>query len=415
MAIVEIKIPSPGESVNQVELFKWNVVDGDFVEKNAEIASLESDKATLPLIASESGVITLVAKEGDSLDVGIVACTIDTSVKKKEFVSDEINVDSNHESDSKQDILEIKDNLPKIHETSVLESKIDKSKIRTTPSARQLLVEHDLSVEDVINGLRSLGKADVEAYLNKPKSSISELKNVNREIHTERLSLLRRKMSERLVAVKNETAMLTTFNEVNMQAIMDLRSKYQDKFKEKYNVKLGIMSFFVKACSIALQEYSAINSMIDGENMIKYNYADISVAVSTPRGLMVPVVRNAESMSLSEIELTIGGLAEKARNGTISISEMSGGTFTITNGGVFGSMLSTPIINPPQSAILGMHSIIDRPIVVNKQIIIAPMMYIALSYDHRIVDGKDSVGFLIKVKELLENPTAYLFNQEEFV
>ena len=415
MAIVEIKIPSPGESVNQVELFKWNVVDGDFVEKNAEIASLESDKATLPLIASESGVITLVAKEGDSLDVGIVACTIDTSVKKKEFVSDEINVDSNHESDSKQDILEIKDNLPKIHETSVLESKIDKSKIRTTPSARQLLVEHDLSVEDVINGLRSLGKVDVEAYLNKPKYSISELKNVNREIHTERLSLLRRKMSERLVAVKNETAMLTTFNEVNMQAIMDLRSKYQDKFKEKYNVKLGIMSFFVKACSIALQEYSAINSMIDGENMIKYNYADISVAVSTPRGLMVPVVRNAESMSLSEIELTIGGLAEKARNGTISISEMSGGTFTITNGGVFGSMLSTPIINPPQSAILGMHSIIDRPIVVNKQIIIAPMMYIALSYDHRIVDGKDSVGFLIKVKELLENPTAYLFNQEEFV
>ena len=415
MAIVEIKIPSPGESVNQVELFKWNVVDGDFVEKNAEIASLESDKATLPLIASESGVITLIAKEGDSLDVGIVACTIDTSVKKKEFVSDEINVDSNHESDSKQDILEIKDNLPKIHETSVLESKIDKSKIRTTPSARQLLVEHDLSVEDVINGLRSLGKVDVEAYLNKPKYSISELKNVNREIHTERLSLLRRKMSERLVAVKNETAMLTTFNEVNMQAIMDLRSKYQDKFKEKYNVKLGIMSFFVKACSIALQEYSAINSMIDGENMIKYNYADISVAVSTPRGLMVPVVRNAESMSLSEIELTIGGLAEKARNGTISISEMSGGTFTITNGGVFGSMLSTPIINPPQSAILGMHSIIDRPIVVNKQIIIAPMMYIALSYDHRIVDGKDSVGFLIKVKELLENPTAYLFNQEEFV
>jgi 2-oxoglutarate dehydrogenase E2 component (dihydrolipoamide succinyltransferase) len=415
MAIVEIKIPSPGESVNQVELFKWNVVDGDFVEKNAEIASLESDKATLPLIASESGVITLIAKEGDSLDVGIVACTIDTSSKKKDFVSDKINVDSNHENDSKQDISEIKDNLPKIHEIPVSESKIDKSKIRTTPSARQLLIEHDLSVEDVINGLRSLGKVDVEAYLNKPKYSISELKNVNREIHTERLSLLRRKMSERLVAVKNETAMLTTFNEVNMQAIMDLRSKYQDKFEEKYNVKLGIMSFFVKACSIALQEYSAINSMIDGENMIKYNYADISVAVSTPRGLMVPVVRNAESMSLSEIELTIGGLAEKARNGTISISEMSGGTFTITNGGVFGSMLSTPIINPPQSAILGMHSIIDRPIVVNKQIIIAPMMYIALSYDHRIVDGKDSVGFLIKVKELLENPTAYLFGKEEFV
>ncbi|GAB1415138.1 2-oxoglutarate dehydrogenase complex dihydrolipoyllysine-residue succinyltransferase [Paludibacter sp.] len=415
MAIVEIKIPSPGESVNQVELFKWNVANGDFVEKNSEIASLESDKATLPLIASESGRITLIVKEGDSLDVGAIACTIDTSFKKNDFVSEKINVDSNHESDSKHDISEIKDNLPKTHETSVSESKIDKSKIRTTPSARQLLVEHDLSVEDVINGLRSLGKADVEAYLNKPKSSILELKNVNREIHTERLSLLRRKMSERLVAVKNETAMLTTFNEVNMQAIMDLRSKYQDKFKEKYNVKLGIMSFFVKACSIALQEYSAINSMIDGENMIRYNYADISVAVSTPRGLMVPVVRNAESMSLSDIELTIGGLAEKARNGTISISEMSGGTFTITNGGVFGSMLSTPIINPPQSAILGMHSIIDRPIVVNKQITVAPMMYIALSYDHRIVDGKDSVGFLIKVKELLENPTAYLFDKEEFI
>ena len=291
------------------------------------------------------------------------------------------------------------------------ESEAGYDKIKITPLAKKVMLENGLSVEDVINGLRRLKREDVEAVMGASDGiSTNGLKKpVSRGSKSERMSSLRRKLSERLVSVKNETAMLTTFNEVDMKPIMDLRKKYQTRFVEKHGIKLGIMSFFLKACSIALQEFPSVNAMLDGENMITYDYADISVAVSTPKGLMVPVIRNVESLGLAEIEKALEELAGKARNGKISIPEMSGGTFTVTNGGVFGSMMSTPLINPPQSAILGMHNILERPVAIDGQIVIRPMMYIALSYDHRVIDGRESVGFLVRVKQLLEKPTDMLF------
>ena len=292
----------------------------------------------------------------------------------------------------------------------------DYDKIKITPLAKKVMTENDLSVEDVINGLRRLKREDVEAVLGASAAAGASGTGVNglkkpasRESKSERMSSLRRKLSERLVSVKNETAMLTTFNEVDMKPIMDLRRKYQTRFVDKYGIKLGMMSFFLKACSVALQEFPNVNAMLDGENMVTHEYADISVAVSTPKGLMVPVIRNVESLGLAEIESALADLAEKARTDKISIPEMSGGTFTVTNGGVFGSMMSTPIINPPQSAILGMHNILERPVAIDGQVVIRPMMYVALSYDHRVIDGKESVSFLVRVKQLLENPTDMLF------
>ncbi|MBK5196272.1 MAG: dihydrolipoyllysine-residue succinyltransferase, partial [Proteiniphilum sp.] len=283
--------------------------------------------------------------------------------------------------------------------------------VKITPLAKKVMEENDLSVDDVISGLRRLKREDVEASMLAGKGDISGglRKPVSRETSSERLSSLRRKLSERLLSVKNETAMLTTFNEVDMKPIMDLRKEHQNEFVEKHGVKLGMMSFFLKACAIALQEFPNVNAMMDGENLVTYDYADISVAVSAPKGLMVPVIRNVESLGLAEIELAIADVAEKARKGRLSIPEMTGGTFTITNGGVFGSMMSTPIINPPQSAILGMHNILERPVAIDGEVVIRPMMYVALSYDHRVIDGKDSVSFLIRVKRLLENPTDMLF------
>ncbi len=415
MAIIEIKVPTPGESINQVELYKWLVANGDVVKKNTEVAELESDKATLTLVAEHAGKISFNANEGDTLEVGSVACTIDTSVApdQTEDVADEktasVEDGKPAEKDEKAPVKEEKKEEKSKADEKPLPEGLDNVKV--TPLAQKMMEENDISLEDVLNGLRRLKKADVEAILGAvARGSVGELKKTaSRESKSERLSSLRRKLSERLVSVKNETAMLTTFNEVNMKPIMDLRKKHQDKFVQKHGAKLGFMSFFMKACSVALQQYPNVNGMMDGENMVTYDYTDISVAVSTPKGLMVPVIRNVESLGLAEIEKAIAEVAEKARQGKLSIPEMTGGTFTITNGGIFGSMMSTPIINPPQSAILGMHNIIDRPVVIDGQIVARPMMYVALSYDHRVIDGSESVGFLVKVKQLLENPSDMLF------
>lgn len=421
MAIIEIKIPSPGESITSVELSRWLVEDGAVVQKDSEIAELESEKATLMLVAESSGKVSLKATEGESIEVGAVACTIDTSVQPEETVASP----TGESETSKQSTPDAAQQAPPVlagksatvdtpAATSVMapaDTRDGYDKIKITPLAKKVMEENGLSVEDVINGLRRLKREDVEAVLGASAGSAANglKKPASRESKSERMSALRRKLSERLVSVKNETAMLTTFNEVDMKSIMDLRKKYQSRFVEKYGIKLGIMSFFLKACSIALQEFPNVNAMLDGENMVTYDYADISVAVSTPKGLMVPVIRNVESLGLAEIERALEELAGKARSGKISIPEMAGGTFTVTNGGVFGSMMSTPLINPPQSAILGMHNILERPVAIEGQVVIRPMMYIALSYDHRVIDGRESVGFLVRVKQLLEKPTDMLF------
>ncbi len=413
MAIIEIRVPSPGESITHVELYKWLVADGAVVKKDTEIAELESEKATLTLVADESGKISLKASEGDSLEVGSVACTIDTSVQPEADVETEEKKQTTAPADTEKKEIKPEPAKTESRKPEAKATTDDYGNVKVTPLAKRVMEENDLSLEDVISGLRRLKRSDVEAVLAASGvSSVSGLKKpASRESRTDRMSSLRRKLSERLVFVKNETAMLTTFNEVNMKPIMDLRKNYQDRFVEKHGIKLGMMSFFLKACSIALQEFPSVNSMMEGENMTTYDYADISVAVSTPKGLMVPVIRNVESMGLSEIEKAIAEVADKARKGKLSIPEMTGGTFTITNGGVFGSMMSTPIINPPQSAILGMHNILDRPVVVEGQIVVRPMMYVALSYDHRVIDGRESVGFLVRVKQLLENPTDMLFGK----
>lgn len=413
MAIIEIRVPSPGESITHVELYKWLVADGAVVKKDTEIAELESEKATLTLVADESGKISLKASEGDSLEVGSVACTIDTSVQPEADVETEEKKQTTAPADTEKKEIKPEPAKTESRKPEAKATTDDYGNVKVTPLAKRVMEENDLTLEDVISGLRRLKRSDVEAVLAASGvSSVSGLKKpASRESRIDRMSSLRRKLSERLVSVKNETAMLTTFNEVNMKPIMDLRKNYQDRFVEKHGIKLGMMSFFLKACSIALQEFPSVNSMMEGENMTTYDYADISVAVSTPKGLMVPVIRNVESMELSEIEKAIAEVADKARKGKLSIPEMTGGTFTITNGGVFGSMMSTPIINPPQSAILGMHNILDRPVVVEGQIVVRPMMYVALSYDHRVIDGRESVGFLVRVKQLLENPTDMLFGK----
>lgn len=405
MSIIEVKIPSPGESITHVEIYKWLVADGDIVKRDTEIAEIESEKATLTIVANDSGRISIKVAEGESIEVGAVACTIDTSVVPP--------ADSNKSSEPSEKKQEEEKPISEPKRES--SDSVEHEKVKVTPVAQLLMDESGLSIDDVIKGLRRLKRSDIEAVLahkDTPSNTIGVLKNVqSRESKSSRMSALRRKLSERLVSVKNETAMLTTFNEVNMKPIMDIRKKHQSAFIEKHGVKLGMMSFFLKACSIALQEYPTVNSMIDGENMVTYDYADISVAVSTPKGLMVPVIRNVESLGLADIEKAILDVADKARKGKLSIPEMSGGTFTITNGGVFGSMMSTPIINPPQSAILGMHNIIDRPVVIDGEIVARPMMYVALSYDHRVIDGRESVSYLVRVKELLENPSDMLFGK----
>ena len=398
--ILEMKVPSPGESISEVEIAEWLVKDGDYVVKDQTIAEVDSDKATLDLPAEQSGVITLKANEGDAVEVGAVVCLIDTSGKAP-------NVD---------DI-----ELPKKVEEKVVEKKaiITENKVEQSspasgtpsPAAAKILSEKNISVSNVSGTGRGGRITKDDALKALPKVDINSIVK-DRKIESKKLSMLRRKVAQRLVAVKNHTAMLTTFNEVNMTPIFELRKKYKEEFKEKHGVGLGFMSFFTKATVQALQEFPDVNSMIDGDQQIKYDFFDISIAVSGPKGLMVPVVRDAQDLTFSGIEKEIKRLAIRARDGEITVDEMTGGTFTITNGGVFGSMLSTPIINPPQSAILGMHNIIERPIAVNGKVEIHPIMYLALSYDHRIVDGKESVGFLVNIKEALENPIEKLMNED---
>ena len=395
---LEMKVPSPGESITEVEIAQWLVSDGDFVEKDQAIAEVDSDKATLDLPAEASGVITLKAEEGDSVEVGQVVCLIDTDASGGE-----------NKPKSSNEITEKKVDTSVENEPIVTEKTYASN--HSSPAARKILDEKGINPTD-IHGSGKGGRITKEDALNAKASMGTPPKGVERNSDKSKMSLLRRKVAERLVTVKNETAMLTTFNEVDMSSIFDLRKKYKEKFKEKHGVNLGFMSFFTLASVRALQEFPAVNSMISGSEMISYSYCDISIAVSGPKGLMVPVIRSAEELKFKGIELEVKRLAERARDGQITVDEMTGGTFTISNGGVFGSMLSTPIINPPQSAILGMHNIVERPIAVNGKVEIRPVMYLALSYDHRIIDGRESVGFLVHIKEALENPTEILMNNK---
>jgi 2-oxoglutarate dehydrogenase E2 component (dihydrolipoamide succinyltransferase) len=388
--ILEMKVPSPGESISEVEIAEWLVKDGDFVEKDQTIAEVDSDKATLDLPAEESGVITLKAKEGDAVAVGQIVCLIDTSAKAPKA----------NKVEKKEKVFEVVKSVDRPKEIIVENSFTNGT---PSPAASKILSEKNIPISSVTGSGRGGRITKDDALKALPKVDLKAIVK-DRKIESKKLSMLRRKVAQRLVAVKNQTAMLTTFNEVNMTPIFNLRKKYKEEFKEKHGVGLGFMSFFTKATVQALQEFPDVNSMIDGDQQIKYDFFDISIAVSGPKGLMVPVVRDAQELTFSGIEKEIKRLAIKARDGEITVDEMTGGTFTITNGGVFGSMLSTPIINPPQSAILGMHNIVERPIAVNGKVEIHPIMYLALSYDHRIIDGKESVGFLVKIKESLENP-----------
>ena len=404
MAIVELKVPSPGESITEVVIARWVKNTGDVVEKDEVLAEIDSDKATLTLNAEESGKIEVLAAEGDTVKVGQVVVKIDTSFKpeaKTETAKVEAKVEVKKEAAT---VAETKTSSPTNYATG-------------TPSisAAKIMAENTIKPNQ-LNGTGKDGritKQDVLAALsNGLPTAVEVLSNSwkgGREKDRAKMTSLRKTVAKRLVAVKNETAMLTTFNEVDMSAIYAIRAKYKDKFKEVYGSNVGFMSFFTKAVTEALYHYPAVNGMIDGEELVYNKYCDIGIAVSAPKGLMVPVLRNAELMSIAEIEKGIKDLAIKARDGKLTIDDMTGGTFTITNGGVFGSMMSTPIINPPQSAILGMHNVVDRPMAVNGQVVIRPMMYVALSYDHRIIDGRESVGFLVKVKEMLENPSRMLF------
>ena len=382
-------VPSPGESISEVEIAEWLVEDGDFVEKDQAIAEIDSDKATLELPAEQSGKIKIVVKEGETVAVGDVVCLIDTN----EVIT---NKSENKKIEKETQVV-----------SSQTHQKQDK-KVKLTPLADAIIKKNNLN-SDKLSGTGEDGKITKNDVLEMMNSS----SNVEGRDHTsKKMSSLRRKIATRLVAVKNETAMLTTFNEVDMSSIMALRSEYKQRFIDKHDINLGFMSFFTKAVTEALIEFPDVNAMIEGENIIHFNYTDIGIAVSAPKGLMVPVVRNAQNLSFRDIESEIKRLAIKARDGKITIDEMLGGTFTITNGGVFGSMLSTPIINPPQSAILGMHNIVERPIAIKGEVHIRPIMYVALSYDHRIIDGKSSVGFLCKVKECLEDPKTFLMNND---
>ena len=387
---LEMKVPSPGESITEVEIAQWLVSDGDFVEKDQAIAEVDSDKATLDLPAEASGVITLKAEEGDSVEVGQVVCLIDTDAK-----AGENKPKSSNESVEKK--------VEPSVENEILITEKTYASNHSSPAARKILDEKGINPID-IHGSGKGGRITKEDALNAKASMGTPPKGVERNSDKSKMSLLRRKVAERLVSAKNETAMLTTFNEANMSEIFSLRKKFKDSFNEKHDVGLGFMSFFTKAVVFALKQYPDVNSMIDGDFQIKYDYCDISVAVSGPKGLMVPVLRGAEKLTFKEIETEIKRLALRAREGEITVDEMTGGTFTISNGGVFGSMLSTPIINPPQSGILGMHNIIERPVAIDGKVLIQPMMYLAFSYDHRIIDGRESVGFLVAIKEAIENP-----------
>tara|TARA_B100000886_G_scaffold246188_1_gene173169 strand:+ start:5437 stop:6651 length:1215 start_codon:yes stop_codon:yes gene_type:complete len=393
--ILEMKVPSPGESITEVEIAQWLVSSGDYVEKDQAIAEVDSDKATLELPAEVSGTITLKAEEGDAVAVGAVVCLIDT---------DAINKKINVQVESFEEISET-EKIP--NETSSISSNYAAQ--TPSPAARKIMDEKGITSHDIKGSGRG-GRITKNDVANAVPSMGSKPEWGERKNNRTKLSMLRRKVAERLVEAKNETAMLTTFNEVDMDTVFKIRNKFKDNFQKKHQVKLGFMSFFTKAVVRALKLFPDVNSMMDGDHKISFDYCDISVAVSGPKGLMVPVVRNAELLSFSGIEKEIANLAVKARDGKITVDDMTGGTFTISNGGVFGSMLSTPIINPPQSGILGMHNIIKRPIVIDDKVLIRPMMYLALSYDHRIIDGRESVGFLVAIKEGLESAEELLMD-----
>jgi 2-oxoglutarate dehydrogenase E2 component (dihydrolipoamide succinyltransferase) len=398
--MIDIKVPTVGESINEVTLVKWLKNDGDYVERDEVIAELESEKATFEVNAEKAGVLKTVGKEGDTLNIGDTLAQIDETAAKPE-------------GSSKSEVQSLKSEAPKKEESKSQAQPTTTTDVKATPVASAIIADKKVDPKNIqpsgYNG--KILKDDVLEALAHPGIKPGT-QAFNRDEKKEKMSNLRKTVSRRLVEAKNTTAMLTTFNEVDMSKIMALRTQYKDKFKEKHSVGLGFMSFFTKAVCFALQEWPAVNAYIDGDSIVYHQYCDISIAVSAPKGLVVPVIRNAESLSMAEIEKKVVELATKARDNKLALEEMQGGTFTITNGGVFGSLLSTPIINIPQSAILGMHKIEERPVVVDKQIMIRPMMYLALSYDHRIIDGRESVSFLVRVKELLENPELLLFGKD---
>ncbi|MEI8201927.1 MAG: 2-oxoglutarate dehydrogenase complex dihydrolipoyllysine-residue succinyltransferase [Bacteroidota bacterium] len=385
----EIKVPSPGESITQVQVVRFMFENGQYVERDEVIAELDSDKATLSISATASGKVQFLCKEGDTLDVGTIMATIDTAAERPA-------------GETKAPVV-VETPQPKKAETPT------QTEVIISPRARKMMDENNISDKAVSEHFKQRVKSsDIKEILSTSSKPATKETTISREVERKSLTPLRIKLAERLVAVKNQTAMLTTFNIVNMSAVMEIKKKYNETFKEKYGVSFGFMSFFTKACTEALKQFPAVNSFLEGNDLVMPSFADIGIAVSAPKGLLVPVIRNAESMSIPQLELKIKELAGRARDKSITLEEMSGGTFTITNGGVFGSLFSTPILNPPQSAILGMHNIVDQVVAVKGEIKIQPMMYIALSYDHRVIDGKDSVGFLLKVKELIENPVELL-------
>lgn len=415
---IDVKIPSPGESITQVQIASWLVENNEFVEKDQEITEIDSDKATLTISAEEDGKIEILVEKGETVDVGAVVARIDTSVKgEKKTISEE------KESEEKKSIPQAKElqQEEKSNQKSIPKKKTKESQLlNVSPLAKKIMEINDVSESELISFFKKfrLSKKDVEYFLEK-KDAASHTKTNDtdwggtRDTERVKMSTLRMKLAERLVAVKNETAMLTTFNEIRMTPIMEIRKKYKKAFEEKHGIGLGFMSFFTKAVAEALRIFPQMNAQIEGNEIVRFKYADIGIAVSAPKGLMVPIIRNAETLGFAEIELKIKELADKARNNKISLEEMQGGTFTITNGGVFGSMLSTPIINPPQSAILGMHNIVERPVAIKGKVEIHPVMYLALSYDHRIIDGKDSVSFLVKIKEMLEDPVKLILGGKD--
>ncbi|MDP9955310.1 2-oxoglutarate dehydrogenase E2 component (dihydrolipoamide succinyltransferase) [Epilithonimonas hungarica] len=406
MSILEMKVPSPGESITEVEIATWLVQDGDYVEKDQPIAEVDSDKATLELPAEQSGIITLKAEEGEVVQVGQVVCLIDMDAAKPagSAAPAETPKEEPKAEVKKEEPAPVKAETPKV-ETYAAQT--------PSPAAKKILDEKGIAPSQVTGTGRDGRITKDDAVTASVPAMGSAPAGGNRAQTTTKLSVLRRKIAARLVSVKNETAMLTTFNEVDMSEIFRIRKQYKEEFAAKHGIGLGFMSFFTKAVTRALKLYPDVNASIDGDFKINYDFADISIAVSGPKGLMVPVLRNAENMTLRGVEANIKDLATKVRDGKITVDEMTGGTFTITNGGTFGSMMSTPIINPPQSAILGMHNIIQRPVAVDGQVVIRPMMYVAMSYDHRIIDGKESVGFLVAVKEAIDNPVEFLMDGDE--
>ncbi len=415
---LEMKVPSPGESITEVEIAQWLVEDGDYVEKDQAVAEVDSDKATLELPAEASGIITLKAEEGDVVEVGEVVCLIDTEAEKPGAGESKDDKPAEEEEKERQEKEEDKKDSDKAAAKTETPSKSSTPSQKQdtyatgspSPAAKKILDEKGIDSKDV-KGTGRDGRVTKEDAV-EAKASMGSPGTGNRGEEKKKMSMFRRKLAERLVSAKNDTAMLTTFNEVDMSPIFELRKKFKEEFKEKHGVSLGFMSFFTLAVIRALDEYPAVNSMIDGNYQVSYDYKDISIAVSGPKGLTVPVIRNAENLSFRGVEAEVKRLALRARDGKITVDEMTGGTFTITNGGVFGSMLSTPIINPPQSAILGMHNIVERPVAIDGHVEIRPIMYVALSYDHRIIDGKESVGFLVAVKEALENPEELLMDND---